>query len=147
MAEKFQGSVKLLWIIHQLMSHYQKLNYLQSGGFLRGTLQPLLKTDLPLMKNVLKALAKSVLIPVGLKAAASAADFWIHNKILGLPITTILISNKEINNIMKIVKSFEKSGLLIKVVSKTTENKAKEQKCGFLGMLLGILGASLLGNL
>ena len=144
MAEKFQGSVKLLWIIHQLISHYQKLNYLQSGGFLRGTLQPLLKTDLPLMKNVLKALAKSVLIPVGLKEYINT---WIHNKILGLRITTILISNKEINNIMKIVKSLEKSGLLIKVVSKTTENKAKEQKCGFLGMLLGILGASLLGNL
>ena len=48
---------------------------------------------------------------------------------------------------MKIIKSLEESGLLIKVASKITENKAKEQKCGFLSMLLGILGASLLGNL
>ena len=48
---------------------------------------------------------------------------------------------------MKIVTSFEDSGLLIKVVSETIENEAKEQKGGFLSMLLGTLGASLLGNL
>ena len=48
---------------------------------------------------------------------------------------------------MKIIRSLEESGLLIKVVSKTIKNEAKEQKEGFLGMLLGTLGASLLGNL
>ena len=61
--------------------------------------------------------------------------------------TKLLISNEEINDIMKIVKSLEESGLLIKGVSKTIKNEAKEQKGGFLRMLLGTLGASLLGNL
>ena len=51
------------------------------------------------------------------------------------------------NDIMKIVKSLEEQGLLIKGISKTIENEAKEQKGGFLGMLLGTLVASLLGNL
>ena len=51
------------------------------------------------------------------------------------------------NDTMKIVKSLEESGLSMKDVSKTIENEAKEQKGGFLGMLLGTLGASLLGNL
>ena len=54
---------------------------------------------------------------------------------------------KKKNDIMKIVKSLEKSSLLIKGVSKTIKSEAKEQKGGFIGMLLGTLGASLLGNL
>ena len=61
--------------------------------------------------------------------------------------TTLIISNDVMNDVMKIVKSLEESGLLIKDVSKTIKNEAKEQKRGFLSMLLGILGASLLGNL
>ena len=61
--------------------------------------------------------------------------------------TTLIISNEEINDIMKIIKSLEDAGLLIKVVSETIENEAKEQKGGFLGMFLGTLGASLLGKL
>ena len=65
----------------------------------------------------------------------------------GSGVTTLIISNEEINAIMKIVKSIEESGLLIKGVSETIKNKAKEQKGGFLGTLLGTLGASLLGNL
>ena len=56
---------------------------IQSGGFLGRLLGPLLKTGLPLIKNVIKPLAKSVLIPLGLAAAASAADAGIHKKILG----------------------------------------------------------------
>ena len=56
---------------------------IQSGGFLGRLLGPLLKTGLPLIKNVIKPLAKSVLIPLGLTAAASAADAGIHKKILG----------------------------------------------------------------
>ena len=51
------------------------------------------------------------------------------------------------NDIMKIVKSLEEQALLIKGISKTIENEAKEQKGGFLGVLLGTLVASLLGNL
>ena len=61
--------------------------------------------------------------------------------------TTLIISNDVMNDVMKIVKSLEESGLLIEDVSKTIKNEAKEQKRGFLSMLLGILGASLLGNL
>ena len=54
---------------------------------------------------------------------------------------------KKKNDIVKIIKSLEGSGLLMKGVSKTIKNEAKKQKSGFLGMLLGTLGASLLGNL
>ena len=61
--------------------------------------------------------------------------------------TTLIISNKEMEDIVKIAKSLEDSGLLIKVVSETIKNKAKEQKGEFLGVLLGTLGYSLLGNL
>ena len=80
-------------------------------------------------------------------AAASATDAAIHEKIFRSGFTTLIISNKEMNDNMKIVKSFEESGLLITSVRETIENEAKEQKGGFLGMLLGSLGASLLGNL
>ena len=58
-----------------------------------------------------------------------------------------MISNEEMSDIMKIVKSLEESGLLIKGVSETIKNESKEQKGGFLSMLLGTLVASILGNL
>ena len=102
---------------------------------------------MPLIGNVIKLLAKSVLIPLGLTAAASATYAAIHKKMFGSGNTTLIISNEEMNDIMKIVKSLEESGLLIKGISETIKNEAKEQKGGFLGMLLGTLGASLLGNL
>ena len=60
--------------------------------------------------------------------------------------TTLIISNEEMNDIMKIVKSLEEFGLLIKGISETIKNEAKEHKEQFLGMLLGTLGVSLLGN-
>ena len=89
---------------------------IQSGGFLGKLLGPLLKDGLPLMKSVIKPLAKSVLIPLGLTAAASAADAGIHKKILGSGHnnTTLIISNDEMDDILKIVKSLEDSGLLLK---------------------------------
>ena len=86
---------------------------MQSGGFLGRLFGPLLKTRLPLMKNVIKPL-----IPLGLTAAASAADAGIHKKILGFGRTTLIISNDEMEDI-KIVKSFKDSGLLLKGVSET----------------------------
>ena len=61
--------------------------------------------------------------------------------------TALKISNEGMNDIMKIIKSLEESGLLIKGVSETIKSEAKEQKGGFFSMLLGTLGASLLGNL
>ena len=131
---------------------------IQSGGFLGRLLGPLLKTGLPLIKNIIKPLAKSILIPLGLIAAASAADARIRKKSLGSGhrhlsstsrnnTTTIIISNDEMKDIIKIVKSLEDSGLLLKGVSETVQNEAKEQKETFLSMLLGTLGASLLGNI
>ena len=118
---------------------------------------------MPLIRNALKPLAKIILIPVGLTSAASAAGAAIRKKMFGLgrhpsnlasPLldlrsrtTTLIISNEEMNYIMKIHKSLEESGLLIKCISKTIKNEAKEQKGEFLGMLLGTLDASLLGNL
>ena len=68
-------------------------------------------------------------------------------KILGSGTTALIISNDEMKGIMKIVKSLEDSGLLLKRVSETIQNEAKEQKGGFLSMLLATLHASLLGNM
>ena len=88
---------------------------IQSGGFLGKLLGPLLKTELPLIKNILTPLAKSVLIPLGLTATASAADTGIHKKILGSGgHTTLNISNKDMDDLIKIVKLLEDSGLLLK---------------------------------
>ena len=100
-----------------------------------------------LIGNVLKPLVKAILIPLVLTAASSATNAAIHKRMFGSGFITLIISNEEINDIMKIVTSLEESGLLIKCVSETIKNEAKEQKRGFLGMLLGTLGASLLGNL
>ena len=125
----------------------------QSGGSLGRLLRPLL--GIAFNRNVLKPLAKSILISLGLTAAASATDTAIHKKILesgACPLdlakqTTLVIPNEKMNDIMKIVKSLEESRFFNKSVSKTIGNEAKEQKGGLLGMLLGTLGASLLGNL
>ena len=87
------------------------------------------------MKNVLKPLAKIVLIPLGLIAAASATDAGIQNKICGSGMTTLLISNEEMNDIIKIIKSVEDTGQLMKGTSETIENETKEQKGGFLSIL------------
>ena len=100
------------------------------------------------MKSVIKPLAKSVLIKLGLTAAAAAAaDTGIHKKILGSGHNTIfIVSNDEMEDIFKIIKSLEGSGLLLKGITETVKNEAKEQRGGFLSMLLGTLGASLLGD-
>ena len=91
---------------------------IESGGFLGKLLGPLLKTGLPIMKSVIKPLAKSVLIPLG-ASAASAADAGIHKKILGSGHnnTTLIISNDEMDDILQIVKFLEDSGILLKGVS------------------------------
>ena len=137
-------------MVHQLIWNYKKLSCLkkgQSGGSLGRLFWQLLKIGFPLIGNVLKALAKSVLIPLGLTAAESGTDAAIHKKRFGSGVTTLTISNAEMSDIMKIVKSLEESSLLIKSVWKTIKNEAKEQKVGFFGILLGTLGSSYLGNL
>ena len=101
---------------------------------------------MPFIRNVPKSVAKSILIPLGsivAAAAATATDAAIHKKLFGSGVTTLVISNEEMNNTMKMVKSLEEPGLLIQGISKTIKNKAKGQKGGFLGMLLCTLGASL----
>ena len=95
-----------------------------SGRFLGRLLGPLLTTGLPLIKNVVKLLAKSVLIPLGLTALASAAEAGIHKKILGSGNnnnTILIISNDEMKDIIKIVKSLADSALLFKGVSETVQ--------------------------
>ena len=122
---------------------------MQSGGFLGNLLSKLAG---PLMK-VAMPLAKNVLAPLGLTAAMSAIDGSIKKKMLGYGATkgagttTSIISNNEMNDIIKIVKSLEDSGVLLRGVSETIKHEAKEQRGGFLSMLLGTLSASVLGNL
>ena len=126
----------------------------QSRGILVKVLGPLLKTGLPLIGNLFKPLAKNVLIPLGLKTAASASDTAIHENMFGSGRPSdlaswrniLIFSNEEMNDILKRIKSPEESELLIKTFSKTIKNEAKEQKEGFLGMLWDILSASLLKN-
>ena len=125
------------------LSKTQLSKMIQSGGFLGNLLGKLAG---PLMK-VAMPLAKNVLAPLGLSAATSAIDGSIKKKMLGSGATTLIISNDEMNDIIKIVKSLENSGVLLKGVSETNQNEAKEQRGGLLGMLLGTLGASLLGDI
>ena len=110
------------------LSKTQLPKMIQSGGFLGLLLGPLLKRRLPLIKNVIKPLAKSALIPLGLTAAASAADAGIPKKILESGnTTTLIISNDETEDIIKIVKYLEDSGLLLKEVTETVQNEVKKQ--------------------
>ena len=97
-------------------------------------------------------LAKNVLAPLGLTAAMSAIDGSIQKKIHGSGATKgagvkLIIEQEDMKDIMKIIKALESSGILLKGVSKTIKNETKEEKGGFLSMLLGTLGACLLGNL
>ena len=87
------------------LSKAQISKIIQSGGCLGRLLGPFSKTGLPLIKNVIKPLAKSVLIPSRLTAAASAADAGIHSKILGSGTATLIISNEEMNGIMKMFQA------------------------------------------
>ena len=125
------------------LSKAQITKIIQSGGFLGSLLSKLAG---PLMK-IAAPLAKNILAPLGITAAASAIDAGIQNKIYGSGTTTLIISNEEMNDIMKITQALEDSNILLKRVTRTIKNETKEQKGGFLSMLLGALGASLLGNL
>ena len=115
---------------------------IQFGGFSESLLS---KSAGSLMKVAIP-LAKNALAPLGITPAASAIDAGIQKKIHGSETTTLITSNKEINYIMKIVLALEHSNILLKGVTKTIKNETKEQKGGFLSMLLGTLCASLLGN-
>ena len=91
-------------------------------------------TAIPLAKetDVAIPLVKNVLAPLGITAAASAVDTEIQKKMHGSGTTTLLISNEEMNDIMKTVQALEDSNILLKGVTKTIKNETKEQKGGFL---------------
>ena len=96
--------------------------------------------------NVAMPLVKNALAPLGLTAAMSAIDGGIQKRMRGEGIR-LIIEQEDMNDIIKIIEALENSGILLKGVSKTIENETKEQRGGFLSMLLGTLGASLLNNL
>ena len=124
------------------LSKAQIKKIIQSGGFLGKLLSKLAG---PLMK-VAMPLAKNVLAPLGSTAAMSAIDGSIQKKLYGSGVK-LIIEQEDISDIIKIIETLENSGILLKGVTKTIENETKEQRVGFLSMLFGSLGASLLGNL
>ena len=101
------------------LSKAQISKIIQSGGFLGSLLSkiagPLMKIAIPLAKNVLG--------PLGITAAASAIDAGIEKKIHGSGTTTLIISNEEMNDIRKIVQALEDSNILLEEVTKTIENE------------------------
>ena len=115
------------------LSKAQISKIIQSGRFLVSLLSKLAG---PLMK-VAVTFAKNILASLGITAAASVIDSRIQKKRHGSGTATLIISNKEMNYIMKIVQVLEDSNILLKGVSKRIKNETKEQKRGFLGMLLG----------
>ena len=119
-----------------------QLTKMQKGGFLK-LLMPLLKSRLPLLKSAVKPVGM-----LGLMAAASATDAAINKKILGSGNqTTLIISNDDMQDLLKIVKSLKNSSILLNGITETVKNEVKEQRGGFLSMFLDTLGASLLGDL
>ena len=130
------------------LSKAQIKKIIQSGGFLGKLLSKLAGS---LMKVALP-LAKNVLAPLGLTAAMSAIDGSIQKKTHGSGATEgagvkLIIEKEDMNDILKIIKALENFGILLKGVSKAIKNETKQQIGEFLSMLLGTLGASLLGNL
>ena len=125
----------------------------QEGRFL-GFYRRLMTPGLPLIKTELTSLAKSVLIPLALSAGMSAADAAIRKKLYGsdcpsdlaLLKTALIISNEELEDKKKIVKSLQESRLLIKRINKKIKNETKVQKGRFFLMLLGALATIILGN-
>ena len=123
------------------LSKTQISKIIQPDGFLSVLLSkivgPLMKVAVPSAKNILARLE--------ITAAVSAIDAGVK-KTNGFGTTTLMISNEEMNEIIKVAKDFKDSNILLKGITETIENETKEQKWGFLGMLLGALGASLLWN-
>ena len=103
---------------------------IQSGGFLGSLLS---KLAVPLIR-VTVPLAKNILAPLEITATASAIDAEIQKKIHGSGTTTLIISNNEMNDIIKIIQAPEDSNILMKRAIKTIKNEVKEQKRGFSGI-------------
>ena len=114
-----------------MLSKTQLAKLIQTGRALDRRISSLWKTSLPLMKNIIQLLAKSVLISLGSTAVASAADVGIHKNILGSGTTTQIISDHKMVDIMKIAK-IENSVFLLKGVDETIQNEAKDERGVFL---------------
>ena len=125
------------------LSKTQLSKMIQSGEYLGNLLGKLAGP----LRKVAVPLATNVLAPLGISAAMSAIDGSIKKKMFGSGTTILIISNDEMVDILKIVKSLEDSNVLLKGVSETIQHEAKEQRGGFLSMLLGTLGAFLLGDI
>ena len=124
------------------LSKAQIFKIIQSGEFLGWLISklagPLTKVAIPLAKNIL--------FPLGIAAAAPTIDAGIE-KNTRFGTTTLITSNREMNDIMKIFQALQCSNILLEGATETIKNETKEKKGRFLSMLLGTLGASLLGNL
>ena len=114
-----------------MLSKTQLAKLIQTGRALDRRISSLWKTSLPLTKNIIQLLAKSVLISLGSTAVASAADVGIHKNILGSGTTTQIISDDKMVDIMKIAK-IENSVFLLKGVDETIQNEAKDERGVFL---------------
>ena len=136
---KFSGNPQM---VHQLIQKFQELIFLEWYSQ-----ENLMSVGLPLMKNVVTPLAKSVLLPWRLATTTSAINTAIQKKIYGSATTALVFSNEDLNDIMKIIKSLEISSFLIKGVSETVKNEAKKTKRWISWYLLGIWGASFLRNI
>ena len=141
---------KLRKKIDNNMSNDIKLSKVQINKIIKegGNLGRLLMNFLPKLIKPAKSIGKNILAPLGLSAAMSATDAAIQKKKrYGSGNNTLIISNNDLNGLIKIVTALEEHDILLKGTAKTIKNETKEQKGGFLSMLLGTLGPSLLGNL
>ena len=126
------------------LSKAQSSEIIQSGRFLGSLLSKLAGQ---LMKVVVALAKKNIWAPLGITAAASAIDSGIQKKTHGSGTKTLITSNKEMNDIIKIVQALENSNILLKGATETIKNETKEQKGGFLGTVVGTLVSILIGNL
>ena len=112
-----------------------------------GNLGKLLMSFLPKLIKPAISIGKNILSPLGLSGAMSATDPAIQKKMYGSGNMTLIIFNTDMKDLIKIVTALEEHDILLKAINKKIKNETKEQRRGFLSMLLGTLGASLLGNL
>ena len=140
---------KLINKIENNMSTDIKLNKSQINKVIKegGNLGRLSMSFLPKLIKPAISIGKNILAPLGLSAAMSATDASIQKKMYGSGMTKLIISNDYLDDLIKIVTSLEEHDILLEGTSKTIKNETKKQEGGFLSMLLGTLGALLLGNL
>ena len=131
------------------MSTDIKLSKVQINKIIKegGNLGRLLINFLPKLIKPAISIGKNILAPLGLSAAMSATDAAIQKRMYGSGDSMLIISNNDLNDLNKIITALEEHDILLKGTAKAIKNETQKQKGGFLSMLLGTLGASLLGNL